>query len=118
VSLTSGTTDLRTQPLRVRTGVALDVTLNAVVTPRYRLLGHLVEDSTERPLVGEQVELVRPTGEVSQATVNAQGIVTFIRLLPGTYVLRLVSSRLEMPEKPIVVTNSSVSVELRAREKR
>ena len=118
LSLTSGTTDLRTQPLRVRTGVAIDVTLNAVVTPRYRLLGRLVEDSTERPLVGEQVELVRPTGEVSQTTVNAQGIVTFIRLLPGAYVLRLVSSRLEMPEKPIVVTNSSVSVELRAREKR
>jgi hypothetical protein len=48
---------------------------------------------------------------------NAQGTVTFPRLLQGTYVLRLVSAGFNVPEKQVVIADSSVQVELRARKK-
>jgi hypothetical protein len=75
------------------------------------------EDSTNRALAGEPVELVHSSGEVLRLTVNPQGTVTFPRLLQGTYVLRLASAGFDAPEKQIVITDSSVQVELRARKK-
>jgi hypothetical protein len=119
VSITSGSKDLRAgQLLHVEPDVEIVVTLNAEARPRFRVLGRVIDDTTERSLAGEQVELVLPTGETTQTTVDARGMVTFNRLFRGTYFLRLVSPRLEVPEKKVVITNSSVEVELRAREKR
>ena len=116
--MTSGGKNIRSQPLRVEPGAELVLTLNAAARPRFRLLGRVVEDATERSLVGEQVELVLPTGEIARDTVNAQGMVTFSRLFPGTYILRVVSPRFEVPEKKIIITDSSLNVELRCRDKR
>jgi len=119
VSITSGAKDLRAgQLFHVEPGVEIVVTLNAEARPRFRLLGRVIDDTTEESLAGEQVELVLPGGELTRATVNAQGNVTFGELFPGTYTLRLASPRLEVPEKRILITDSSVSVELRARAKR
>src|SRR6185436_5067783 len=119
VSITSGAKDLRAgQLFHVEPGVEIVVTLNAEARPRFRLLGRVIDDTTEQSLAGEQVELVLPGGELSRATVNAQGNVTFRELFPGTYTLRLASPRLEVLEKRILITDSSVSVELRARAKR
>jgi hypothetical protein len=94
------------------------MTLNAETLPRYRILGHVLDDSSERPLSGEQVELVSSTGTIVRATVNAQGVVAFAKIFPGSYVLRLLSSKLNTIEKKVVVTDGSVDVELRASEKR
>jgi len=119
VSITSGSKDLRAgQLLHVEPDVEILVTLNAEARPRFRLLGRVIDDTTEQSLAGEQVELVLPGGELTRATVNAQGNVTFRELFPGTYTLRLASPRLEVLEKRILITDSSVSVELRARAKR
>jgi hypothetical protein len=119
VSITAGSKDLRAgQLLHVEPDVEIVVTLNAEARPRFRILGRVIDDTTERSLAGEQVELVLPTGETTRTTVAAQGMVTFSRLFQGTYILRLVSPRLEVPERKVVITNSSVEVELRAREKR
>jgi hypothetical protein len=43
--------------------------------------------------------------------------VTFPELLRGTYILRLVSAGFDAPEKQVVITDSSVQVELWARKK-
>jgi len=82
------------------------------------LMALVREDSSDRPLVGERIELVHASGEVVRLVVNAQGLVTFPSLAPGTYVLRLASTAFNAPEKQVVITDSSVQVELRPREKR
>ena len=115
VSMTSGGKEVRSQPLHVDASTELVVTLNADPRPRFRILGRVV-DATDRPLAGEQVELVLTSGEIKKATVNTQGMVTFSSLFPGTYLLRLVSPRLEAPEKRITLT-SSADVELRAHKR-
>jgi hypothetical protein len=118
VSLTSGGTNLLTQPIDVKTGTELIVSLAAGdIRPLYRLVALVREDSSDRPLAGERVELVHASGEVVRLTVNAQGMVTFPSLLQGTYTLRLVSSNFDTPEKQVIITNSSVEVGLRARNK-
>lgn len=71
----------------------------------------------ELRLAGERIELVHSSGEVVPLTVNAQGTVTFPGLLQGTYVLRLASAGFDVPEKRVVITDSSVQVELRPRKK-
>jgi hypothetical protein len=95
----------------------LVVTLIAESRPRFRLIGRLLDDEMEQPLAGEQVELVLPTGEVVRTAVNAQGMFTFNKLFSGKYTLRLDSPHAEMPEKKIVISDSSVSTELRARSR-
>jgi hypothetical protein len=117
-SMTSGGTDVLTQPLSVKPGVELIVTLDVGdIQTRYRLLALVLEDSTDRLLAGEPVELVHPSGEVVRLTVNAQGMVTFPELLRATYILRLASAGFDVPEKQVVITDGSVQVELRARRK-
>jgi hypothetical protein len=118
VSLSSGGTNLLTQPIDVKLGAELSVVLDVGdVRPRYRLVVLVREDSYDRPMAGERVELVHPSGEVLQLIVNAQGVVTFPGLPQGTYVLRLVSSGFDANEKQVVITDSSAQVELRARKK-
>jgi hypothetical protein len=118
VSLTSGGKNLLAEAIDVKTGVDLVVSLDVGdIRPRYRLIALVREDSTDRFLAGERVELVNSSGEVLSVTVNAQGAVTFPRLLQGTYLLRLASAGFDVPEKQVVITDSSVQVELRARQK-
>jgi hypothetical protein len=118
VSITSGGTNLLNQPILIKAGVELIVTVDVGdVWPRYRLMALVREDSTDRLLSGEHVELVHSSGEVVRLTVNPQGMVTFPRLLPGTYVLRLASAGFDVPEKQVVITDGSVQVELQARKK-
>jgi hypothetical protein len=117
VSFTSGRTNLLTQPIDLKLGTELIVSLDVGdVNPRYRLVALVRDDSSERPLAGERVELVHASGEVVRLTVNAQGMVTFPGLPQGTYVLRLASSGFDAPEKQVVITNTSAQVELRARK--
>jgi len=119
VSMTSGKTNLLTQPFDVKLGAELVVTLDVGDSqPRYRLVAAVRDDTSDRPLAGERIELVHASGEVVRLVVNAQGVVTFPGLLPGTYVLRLASAGFIAPEKQVVITDSSVQVELRPREKR
>jgi len=117
--MTSGKTNLLTQPFDVKLGAELVVTLDVGDSqPRYRLVAAVRDDTSDRPLAGERIELVHASGEVVRLVVNAQGVVTFPGLLPGTYVLRLASAGFIAPEKQVVITDSSVQVELRPREKR
>jgi hypothetical protein len=117
VSMTSGGRNLLSQAMEVKPGAELTVSLDVGdVRPRYRLMALVRDDSSDRPLSGERTELVHASGEVVRF-VNAQGLVTFPDLLPGTYVLRLASAGFDVPEKQVVITNSSVQVELRARRK-
>jgi len=119
VSLTSGGANLLTQPIDPKLGAELIVSLEVGDShSRYRLMALVREDSSDRPLVGERIELVHASGEVVRLVVNAQGLVTFPSLAPGTYVLRLASTAFNAPEKQVVITDSSVQVELRPREKR
>ena len=118
VSITSGGRNALNHPIDIKAG--LELLASAGVSDlrhRYRLMALVREDSSERPLAGEHVELVHSSGEVVRQTVNAQGGVTFARILPGTYVLRLASAGFDVPEKQVVVMDSSVQVELRARKK-
>ena len=85
--------------------------------PPYRVVALVSEDTSDRPLAGERVELVSAAGEVQQQVVNAQGSVTFPGLFAGTYVLRLVPGGFEVPQKQIVITDNSAQVQLRARKK-
>jgi hypothetical protein len=102
----------------VRSGAELVVTLDVGdARPRFRLLALVREDSSDRVLAGERVELVQPSGEILRLAVNAQGMVTFPGLLQGAYILRLVSDGFDVPEKRVVITDSSVQVELRVRKK-
>lgn len=118
VSLTSGGKNLLAEAIDVKAGVDLVVSLDVGdIRPRYRLIAMVREDSTDRFLAGERIELVHSSGEVVRLTVNAQGTVTFPRLLQGTYVLRVESAGFDVTEKQIVITDSSVQVELRARKK-
>lgn len=118
VSVTSGGRNILNQPIEVKAGFELLVSVDVGdIRPRYRLMALVREDNTDRPLAGEHVELVLPSGEVVRLTVNAQGVVTFPRVLPGTYVLRLASDGFDVPEKQVVITDGSVQVELRARKK-
>lgn len=118
VSITSGGRKGLNQPIDVKAGLEVVVSAGpGDFRPRYRLMALVREDSSERPLAGEHLELVHSSGEVVRMTVNAQGGVTFPNILPGTYVLRLASLGFEAPEKQAVITNSSVQVELRARKK-
>ena len=118
VSITSGGTNLLNQPIIIKVGVELIVTVDVGdVRPRYRLMALVREDSTDRLLSGERVELVHSSGEVQRLTVNAQGMVTIPGLLPGTYVLRLASAGFDVSEKQVIITDGSVQVELRARKK-
>lgn len=117
-SFTSGGKNLLAESIDIKTGVELLVTLDVGdIRPRYRLIAMVREDATDGPLAGERIELVPPSGDVQQLTVNAQGMVTFPRLLPGSYVLRLGSAGFDAPEKRVVLTDSSVEVEVRARKK-
>ena len=119
VSLTSGGTNLLIQPIDPKLGAELIVSLEVGDShSRYRLMALVREDSSDRPLVGERIELVHASGEVVRLVVNAQGFVTFPSLSPGTYVLRLDSTGFNAPERQVVITDSSVQVELRPREKR
>ena len=116
-SITSGGRNVLNQTIDVKAGVGFVVTIDVGdIRPRYRLMALVREDNTDQPLPG-RVELVQSSGEVLRLTVNAQGVVTFPRLLPGTYVVRLVSAGFDVPEKQVVITDSSVQVELRARKK-
>ena len=118
MSITSGGANLLTQPIIIKVGVELIVTVDVGdVRPHYRLVALVREDSTDRLLSGERVELVHSSGEVQRLTVNAQGIVTVPGLSQGTYTLRLVSADFDVPEKQVVITDGSVQVELRARKK-
>jgi len=118
VSVTSGGRNVLNQPIEVKAGLELLVSVGVGdLRPPFRLMALVREDSTERPLAGEHVELVQSSGEVVRMTVNAQGVVTFARIVPGTYVLRLASAGFDVPEKRVVITDSSVQVELRARQK-
>jgi hypothetical protein len=118
-SVTSGGTNLLSQPIHVKPGVEIVVSLNVGdIRPRYRLLALVREDSTHRLLTGETVELVHSSGEIERLVVNAQGMVTFPGLLQGAYVLRLASTVFEVPEKQVVLSDGSVQVELRAGKKR
>lgn len=118
VSVTSGGRNVLNQPIDVKAWVELLVSVDVGDTrTRYRLIALVREDRTERPLAGERVELVQSSGEVVRLTANPQGELTFPRLLPGSYVLRLVSDSFDLPEKHVVITNGSVQVELRARKK-
>jgi hypothetical protein len=118
VSITSGGRNVLNHPIDLNAGLELLVSVgDGDFRPRYRLMALVREDSSERPLAGEPVELVQSSGEVVRLTVNAQGGVTFAGILPGTYVLRLASAVFDAPEKQAVITDSSVQVELRARKK-
>jgi hypothetical protein len=117
VSMTSGGRNLLTQAMDVKPGAELIVSLDVGdPRPRYRLMALVRDDSSDRPLSGERIELVHASGEVVRF-VNAQGLATFPDLLPGTYVLRLASAGFDVPERQVVLTNSSAQVELRARRK-
>jgi hypothetical protein len=119
VSMTSGGANLLTQPIDPKLGAELIVSLEVGDShSRYRLMALVREDSSDRPLVGERIELVHASGEVVRLVVNAQGFVTFPSLSPGTYVLRLASAGFNAHERQVVITDSSVQVELRPREKR
>lgn len=114
----AGGTNLLAQPISVKSGVELLISLNVDdVRARYRLMALVREDSTDRLLAGERVELVHSSGEVIGLTVNAQGMVTFPGLLQGTYILRLASANFDVAPKQVVITDSSVQVELRPRNK-
>ena len=118
VSMTSGGRDLLTQAMEVKPGAELIVSLDVGDgRPRYRLVALVREDGSDRSLQGERVELVPPSGEVQRSVVNAQGMVTFPGLLPGTYVLRLASDGFDAPEKQVVLTDSSAEVVLGAHRK-
>lgn len=118
VSLTSGGTNFLNQPITIKLGSELIVSLDVGdIRPRYRLIALVREDGTDRLLAGEPVELVHSSGEVLRLPVNAQGMVTFPGLLRGTYFLRLASAGFDVPEKQVVITDSSIQVELRARKK-
>jgi Carboxypeptidase regulatory-like domain len=119
VSITSGGRNVLNQPIDVKAGIELLVSAGGGddLRPRYRLMAVVREASTERPLVGEHVELVDSSREVVRLAVNAQGMVTFARILPGTYVLRLASAGFDVTEKKVLITDSSVQVELRARKR-
>jgi hypothetical protein len=118
VAATSGGRNVLNQPIDVKAWVELLVSVDVGdIRTRYRLLALVREDSTERPLAGECIELVQSSGEVVRLTVNPQGVVTFPRLLPGSYVVRLVSDGFDVPEKQVAITNGSVQVDLRARKK-
>jgi hypothetical protein len=118
VSIMSEGKNLLTQPMLVKSGAELIVSLDVGDSrPRYRLVALVREDSSDRALAGESVELVNSSGEILRLTVNAQGMVTFPGLLQGTYVLRLGSGDFDTPEKQVVITDGSVQVELRARKK-
>jgi hypothetical protein len=104
VSMISGGRNLLTQPMDVRSGAELVVTLDVGdARPRFRLLALVREDSSDRVLAGERVELVQPSGEILRLAVNAQGMVTFPGLLQGAYILRLVSDGFDVPEKRVRV---------------
>lgn len=118
VSITSGARNLLTQPIAGKAGMEFIVSVDVgEIRPRYRLVALVREDSTDRLLTGEPVELVSSSGEVLGLLVNAQGMVTFPRLLPDTYVLRLASAGFDVPEKQVVIRDGSVQLELRARKK-
>jgi len=118
VSTTSGGTSFLGQPIEIKISTELLVTLEVGDTrPRYRVVALVREDTSDRPLAGERVELVSAAGDVQQQVVNAQGSVTFPGLFAGTYVLRLVPGGFEVPQKQIVITDSSAQVQLRARKK-
>lgn len=118
VSVTSGGRNALSHPIDVKAGLEFLVSVGVGdLRPRYRLMALVREDSSERPLAGEHVELVHSSGEVVRLTVNAQGGVTFPGILQGTYVLRLASAGFDVPEKRVVITDSSVQVELRAWKK-
>jgi hypothetical protein len=115
VSVTSGGRNLLTQTIAGKAGMELIVSADVGdIRPRYRLVALVREDATDRLLSGETVELVSSSGDVLRLLVNAQGMVTFPQLLPGTYVLRLASAGLSVPEKQVVIRDGSVQVELRA----
>jgi hypothetical protein len=118
VAFAAGGTNLLAQPINVKSGVELLVSLNVGDDrARYRLMALVREDSTDRLLAGERVELVHSSGEIIGLTVNAQGMVTFPGLLQGTYILRLASANFDVAPKQVVITDSSVQVELRPRNK-
>jgi hypothetical protein len=118
VSISSGATNLLTHAIAGRAGMEFIVSVDVGdIRPRYRLVAIVREDSTDRLLTGGPVELVPSSGEVLRLMVNAQGTVTFPRLLPGTYIVRLASAGFDVPEKQVVIRDGSVQVELRARKK-
>jgi hypothetical protein len=116
VSITWEGRNLLAQPMVVKPGAELIVSVDVGDSrPRYRLVALVREDNSDRPLGGERIELVHASGEIVRLVVNAQGLATFPNLLPGTYLLRLASSGFNVPEKQVVITDSSVQVELRPR---
>jgi len=118
VSIMSEGRNVLTQAMQLKPAAELIVSVEVGDSdPHYRLLALVREDSSDRALAGEPVELVHVSGEVRRLTVNAQGMVSFSDLPKGTYVLRLASAAFDGPEKQVVITDSSIQVELRARKK-
>jgi hypothetical protein len=118
VSITSGSVDVQRQSFSAQPSANLVITLGVDLRPRFRVSGRVLENGTDRPLLGEHVELAPQTpqtGPLVRLIINAEGRFDFRRLLPGTYVLRLPSSGLQMPEQQVTITDSDVTIELRAR---
>jgi hypothetical protein len=115
VSVTSGTTELRRTPLNIQAGASFVVTLEVDLRQRYMVSGRVLENGTDRPLLGEFIELAPQSGPVVRIIVNAEGRFDFRGLLPGTYVLRLSSTSFQVPEQQVTITDSNVTTELRAR---
>jgi hypothetical protein len=115
LSITSGSADVQRQSFSAQPGANLVVTLGVDLRPRFRVSGRVLEDGTGRPLLGEFIELAQQSGPVVRIIINSEGRFDFTRLLPGTYVLRLSSTILQVPEQQVTVTESDVVVDLRAR---
>jgi hypothetical protein len=118
-ALTYGGKDVLRDPLLFQSGAELVVSIKVGdARALYRVVASVREDSSDRPLAGERIELVNSAGSKVSLTTNVQGTATFPGLPDGTYTLRLVSTGFDAFEKKIVITDGSVEVELRANEKR
>jgi hypothetical protein len=112
-SMTSGGIDLRTQSIDVQAGAAeIVIVLTADLRARFRISGH-VFDVKGRPLMGDRIELTGESGTV-RIIIGPEGYFEFIRVLPGRYTLRMESPDSGVPDRPVVITDQHLEVELRA----
>ena len=110
-SITAGTTDLLLQSLDIRAGLPeVVIVLTADLQPRFKIGGQ-VPGGANGQLLGEHIELVSESGTASRVILDAEGRFLFQRVLPGKYVLRLSSSKIQLADRPITVVDHDVTVE-------
>jgi hypothetical protein len=111
-TMTSGSTDLRTDAFNVQRGMPeIVMVVSADLRPRFRLVGQLSSAVPGRSFFADPIELISDTGEVVRILIEPGGRFAFTNLLSGNYIVRFVSSN-GRAEQQVTVVDNSLSIDL------